>query len=76
VVEEARALVETGRALDVAVLERTFTIRANDALISLVAARLVERIQRVAPGVRLLFVSEGKEDLAPLRDGTVDLDFG
>jgi DNA-binding transcriptional LysR family regulator len=75
-VEEASALVDMGRGLDVAALERTFTIRANDALISLAAARLVGQIQAVAPGVRLQFVPEGQEDLAPLRDGTVDLDFG
>ena len=75
-VEEAHALVEMGRGLDLTALARTFTIRANDAIISLVAARLVGRLQVAAPGVRLRFVSEGEEDLAPLRDGVVDLDVG
>jgi DNA-binding transcriptional LysR family regulator len=75
-VEEAHALVEMGRALDLAALERTFTIRANDSLISLVAAPLVGQVQRDAPGVRLRFVPEGLEDLAPLRNGAVDIDFG
>jgi DNA-binding transcriptional LysR family regulator len=75
-IEEAHALVEMGRALDLAALERTFTIRANDSLISLVAAPLVGQVQRDAPGVRLRFVPEGLEDLAPLRNGAVDIDFG
>jgi DNA-binding transcriptional LysR family regulator len=75
-VEEAHALVEIGRDLDLDTLERTFTIRANDAVIGLIAARLVGDIQGAAPGVRLRFVPEGEEDLAPLRDGTVDLDLG
>jgi DNA-binding transcriptional LysR family regulator len=75
-VEEAHALVEMGRELDLAALDRTFTIRANDAVISLAAARLVGHVQGAAPGVRLRFVAEGEEDLAPLRDGTVDLDVG
>jgi DNA-binding transcriptional LysR family regulator len=37
---------------------------------------LVTRIQTVAPGVALRFVPEGAEDLAPLRDGLIDLDVG
>lgn len=75
-VEEARALVEVDRDLDLAALQRTFTIRTNDAIIGLTAARLVGQTQGAAPGVRLRFVPEGEEDLAPLRDGTVDLDVG
>jgi DNA-binding transcriptional LysR family regulator len=75
-VEEAHALVEMGRDLDLAGLDRTFTIRANDALISVTAARLVGHVRGAAPGVRLRFVPEGEEDLAPLRDGAVDLDVG
>ena len=75
-VEQARELMETGRELDLAALDRTFTLRANDNLISLLAAALVERIREVAPGVRLRFTAEGDEDLAPLRDGRIDLDLG
>lgn len=75
-VEEAHALVETGRDVDLAALERTFTIRANDALTGLLAAGLVARVRAEAPGVTLRFAPEGEEDLAPLRDGLVDLDIG
>lgn len=75
-VEEARALLETGRPLDLAALDRTFTLRANDALISPVVSALIERTRAAAPGVRWRFVAEGDEDIAPLRDGTVDLDLG
>jgi DNA-binding transcriptional LysR family regulator len=48
-VEEAHALVEACRDVDVGSLERTFTIRANDSLISLLTAGLVERIRAAAP---------------------------
>lgn len=75
-VEEAHALVELGRDVDLSALERTFTIRANDALIGVLAARLVTRVHAEAPGVTLRFVSEGDEDLAPLRDDLIDLDLG
>jgi DNA-binding transcriptional LysR family regulator len=75
-VEEAHALVESSRDVDLASLQRTFTIRANDALIGMLTARLVTSVQAVAPGIILRFVPEGEEDLVPLRDGLVDLDVG
>jgi DNA-binding transcriptional LysR family regulator len=73
---EAHALVEAGRGLDLGTLERTFTIRANDAIISTATAGLVARVKAAAPGVTLRFAPEGQEDLAPLRDGMIDIDIG
>lgn len=75
-IEEAHALVAIGRDVDLASLQRTFTIRANDALTSLLTAELITRARAGAPGVTLRFVPEGAEDLAPLRDGLIDLDVG
>lgn len=75
-VEDAHVILNAGRQLDLADLEQTFTIRANDALISQISARLVARVQIAAPGVTLRFVAEGEEDLAPLRNGLIDLDLG
>ena len=75
-VEEADAIVRAGRELDLAALQRTFTIRANDAIACLLAARLAARTAPAAPGVKLRFLPEGEEDLAALRDGEVDLDLG
>jgi DNA-binding transcriptional LysR family regulator len=75
-IEQAHALVETGGGLELGSLERTFTIRANDAIISLATADLVARVKAAAPGVTLRFAPEGQEDLAPLRDGFIDLDLG
>jgi DNA-binding transcriptional LysR family regulator len=75
-IEEAQALLEIGLELDAAALDRTFTLRANDALIGALASAVAERVQPVAPGVRLRFMAEGNEDITPLRDGTIDLDIG
>lgn len=75
-IEQAHALVELGRDVDLAALQRTFAIRANDALTIVLAARLVALARQAAPGVSLRFVPEGAEDLGPLRDGPVDLDIG
>ncbi len=73
---EARELMRAGGDPDLAALERTFTLRANDVFISVLPAALLERTRSVAPGIRLRFMAEGEEDLAPLRDGRVDLDLG
>jgi DNA-binding transcriptional LysR family regulator len=75
-IEEAHALMGTGATLDLATLDETFTIRANDAIIAILAADLVSRVQRSAPRVRLNFAPEGQEDIGPLRDGRIDLDLG
>ena len=75
-VQEARALLEIGLDLDVTSLERTFTLRANDALIGPLASALIENIHPVAPHVRLRFIAEGEEDITPLRNGTIDLEIG
>lgn len=75
-IEEAHQIVESGKDVDLSSLERTFTIRANDALIALLTARLETRTRQIAPGVALRFIPEGEEDIGPLRDGLIDLDIG
>ena len=76
VVASSRGLFQAGRPLDPAQLERRFTIRATDALITQFAPPLLSRLSAAAPGVTLRFSAEGDEDLPPLRDGQVDLDLG
>jgi DNA-binding transcriptional LysR family regulator len=63
-------------ALDVASLERTFTIRANEGFVEAFAARLVTAIATEAPGVRLRFAPKPDKDVHPLREGLVDLEIG
>jgi DNA-binding transcriptional LysR family regulator len=76
VVARSRGLFQAGRTLDPAGLERRFTIRASDALVTQFAPPLLARLADQAPGVTLRFTAEGNEDLPPLRDGEVDLDLG
>jgi DNA-binding transcriptional LysR family regulator len=73
--DEARAVLAPPR-LDLARVERTFTIRANDGLVGAWAARLAARVTAAAPGVRLRFMPRADKDMAALRDGEVDLDIG
>ncbi len=62
--------------LDVASLERTFTIRAGEGFIVLFAGPLVAALTRLAPFVRLRFAPKPDKDALPLRDGEVDLEIG
>ena len=81
--ERVREVVESGQSIlqdrpldELKVLNRTFTIRANDSTISVFGARLVERVHADAPGIRIRFSGRSEEGIAPLRDGSVDLDIG
>ncbi|MGN6526405.1 MAG: LysR family transcriptional regulator [Burkholderiaceae bacterium] len=73
--DEARGVLAPQR-LDLARVERTFTIRANDGLVGAWAARLAARVTAAAPGVRLRFMPRAEKGMAALRDGEVDLDIG
>lgn len=61
---------------DIATLERTFTIRANEGFIERFAAPLVTAITSVAPRVRLRFAPKPEKDPTPLREGEIDLEIG
>jgi DNA-binding transcriptional LysR family regulator len=74
---EARAvLTPAEHQMDPAVLERTFTIRANEGFVALFAAALVSSITAAAPRVRLRFAPKPDKEVAPLRDGRIDLEIG
>lgn len=64
------------RQLDVASLERTFTIRANEGFIELFSAPLVAAVTEAAPRVRLRFAPKPVKDARPLREGRIDLEIG
>jgi DNA-binding transcriptional LysR family regulator len=80
---EVRALIERSEAvlapsggIDVAALNRTFTVQASALLIAGLAAPLIGRLRAEAPGVGVVFLSESIEDSAALRQGVVDVELG
>src|SRR5258706_1757950 len=62
--------------LDIASLERTFTIRANEGFVAALSASLVAAINEAAPRVRLRFAPKPEKDARPLREGRIDLEIG
>jgi DNA-binding transcriptional LysR family regulator len=74
---ETRAVLRpAAKELDLAFLERTFTIRANDGFVETIAARLIAAVTSHAPHVRLRFAPKPDKDVRPLRDGLIDLEVG
>ncbi len=75
--EDARAVLTPATdRMDLALLERTFTIRANEGFVALFAAALVAAITDAAPHVRLRFAPKPDKEAAPLREGRIDLEIG
>lgn len=73
----ARAVLQpVKKALDIALLERTFMIRANDGFVDLVGPSLMAEIAQTAPRVRIRFVSKIDKDAQLLREGMIDLEIG
>lgn len=62
--------------LDLASLERTFIIRANEGFVAALSASLVAAIAKAAPRVRLRFAPKPEKDARPLREGQIDLEIG
>ncbi len=74
---EARALLRPATTeADLATLQRTFTIRANDGFIEAFAAPLIAAATAIAPHVRLRFAPKLEKSAAHLREGTADLEIG
>jgi DNA-binding transcriptional LysR family regulator len=75
-IEDARLVMRPEGVADPSTLVRGFTIRASDYVASVLGAPLQAIAAREAPHITLRFADQGKEDLAALREGRVDLDIG
>ncbi|RDS91917.1 LysR family transcriptional regulator [Pseudomonas fluorescens] len=75
-VQDAHAVLRPAHALDLAQVERTFTLRTSEEFVENFGPALLARIARDAPGVRLRFVSKTDKDSTLLREGSVDLETG
>lgn len=74
--EEATAVLRPAAKPRLDQLERTFTIRSSDGFVENFGARLVARLAREAPAVRLRFQQKSDRESSPLREGQIDLDTG
>lgn len=75
-VHDAEGALRPADALDLAHLDRTFTLRASEGFVENFGGALLAVVRKMAPGVRLRFVHKLEKDSGPLREGTVDLETG
>lgn len=75
-VEAANEVLRPAGKLDLAKLERTFTLRTREGFVENFGPALLARVEREAPGVKLGFRQKLDRDSAALRDGRVDLETG
>src|SRR4051812_25174525 len=73
-VHEAEAALRPASAVDLAQLDRTFTLRTSEGFVENFGAALLARVFDEAPRVRLRFLPKIDKDSTLLRDGTVDLE--
>lgn len=77
VVHEARSVLRPSvPELDLARLERDFTVRANEGFIEACGAALIGAVAAEAPLVRLRFAPKVERSPLPLREGSADLEIG
>ena len=62
--------------IEIAAIDRTFTIRAGEGFVEMFSAPLVAAIASAAPRVRLRFAPKPDKDAGPLREGEIDLEVG
>lgn len=67
--QQVEGVLAPSRELDLATLERTFTLRWHDSLVALSGPALLAGVRAQAPGVRLRFVAESSIDTPELRRG-------
>lgn len=74
---EARAVLRPATTeLDIATLQRTFIIRANEGFVEAFGAALISAVASTAPLVRLRFTAKAEKSSTPLREGSADLEIG
>ncbi|MFB7379668.1 LysR family transcriptional regulator [Kitasatospora purpeofusca] len=75
-VQQAQQLLSTQQEIELASLERVFTVRWHDTLTAACGSALITAVRRQAPGVRLRLSAEPGTDDTELRRGEVDLESG
>jgi DNA-binding transcriptional LysR family regulator len=75
-VQSAQEVLRPTEKPDLAQVQRTFTLRVSDGFVENFGTKLLERIEREAPGIRLSFVQKWNKDSAHLRTGAADLETG
>lgn len=74
---DVRAVLSAKSAnVDIATMERSFTIRSNEGFIEMFSGPIVAALTSQAPRARIRFAPKPNKNSAALREGEIDLDIG
>lgn len=73
-VRQARDILQPDLELDMAQLDRAFTIQCHDTIATSLVPAVIRRVQEQAPGVQLRVLTETSRDTDDLRLGRVDIE--
>ena len=73
-VGQAREILQPDLELDMAQLDRAFTIQCHDTIATSLVPALIRRVEEQAPGVQLRVLTETSRDTDDLRVGRVDVE--
>jgi DNA-binding transcriptional LysR family regulator len=76
IVQRATDVLSPTRPFDLSQMQRTFVVRAHDALLDALTETLISAATASAPGVTIQFLAEGATDTHDLTRGHVDLEIG
>ena len=76
IVEDGLAVLRPTERLDLARVERVFTLRTSEGFTENFGAKLVARVAAEAPGVRLRLIRKPDKESTALREGAADLETG
>lgn len=76
IVDGANAILRPAEKLDLAALERRFTLRTSEGFVETFGPPLIAQTRKEAPGVTLQFLAKPDKESAPLREGEVDIETG
>jgi DNA-binding transcriptional LysR family regulator len=75
-VEMAQLLLKPDNSINLEVLDRTFTILANDGFVEAFGASFLEYVNREAPRACIRFAPKSAKDVNALRDASIDIEIG
>ncbi len=75
-VDGANSVLRPTEKLNLATLERRFTMRTSEGFVETFGPRLLAQVGEQAPGVTLQFLAKPDKESAPLREGEVDVETG
>lgn len=75
-VQRARGVLRPEHDLDLANLDRAFSVRGHDAVTTAIGPVLLATVREQAPGVAIRLLAEASSDTNELRHGRVDLEIG